>query len=176
MAGHRIYGALYDASLYRLHGLDPVHAETGAVPAALPLHGLLFRGLLFLRRPGAGHDAERIPVHDDDFKERHPEHSRKPGGERSRVRRGLRAAASENLRTAAHRKLRHRGSAGVRKDPFRVRHPLHPGTPHRLLRIYHRHSPVFHHGPGGFRKIRQPVLGADLYLHGSVDAAELYYE
>ena len=49
-------------------------------------------------------------------------------------------------------------------------------TPYRFLRIYDGHSPIFHHSPCRFRKIRQPVLGADLHLYGPVDAAELYYK
>ena len=39
--GYRVHGALYDAALHRLHGLDPVHAETGPVPAAVSHDRLL---------------------------------------------------------------------------------------------------------------------------------------
>ena len=38
--------------------------DAGSVSAAFPVFWVIFRGLLLLRRPGAGHDAVRIPVDD----------------------------------------------------------------------------------------------------------------
>ena len=49
---------------------------------------------------------------------------------------------------------------------------LHPGPPYRILRVYHGHSPLFHHGPHRFRTLRQPVLHPGVHLYGHVAAAE----
>ena len=136
-------------ALHRVDGLDPVHAAARAVPAAVPLHRPHLGRLLLLRRAGAGHDAERVPLYDDDLEKRHPEHPRQPGGERRRVRCRVRSAAAQDLRPLLTGNYAIAALLVFVKTLSEYGHPLYPWPAHRILCLYYRYSPLRHHRAGG---------------------------